>query len=92
MTPRSALQPVPVLDGRGSLCREVLESLPAWFGIPEAIESYVAAAANLPMMACFDAADRAVGFVSVKTHRPPPPKSMSWASNPPGVATGSAAF
>jgi len=42
MTPRSALQPVPVLDGRGSLCREVLESLPAWFGIPEAIESYVA--------------------------------------------------
>jgi ribosomal protein S18 acetylase RimI-like enzyme len=65
--PRAAFQPVPVLDGRGSLCREAPESLPAWFGIPEAVESYVAAADHLPMLACFEAAGRAVGFVSVKT-------------------------
>jgi len=68
MAPRAAIQPVPVLDGRGSLCREAPESLPAWFGIPEAVESYVAAADHLPMLACSDADGRAVGFVSVKTH------------------------
>jgi GNAT superfamily N-acetyltransferase len=68
MTPRAAIQPVPVLDRHRSLCREVLESLPAWFGIPAAVESYVAAADGLPMLACFDAAERVAGFVSVKTH------------------------
>ena len=67
-SPRVARRPVSVLDSRGSLCREVLESLPAWFGIPAAVESYVAAADALPMLACFDAAGRATGFVSVKTH------------------------
>jgi len=44
----------------------VLESLPAWFGIPTAVESYVSAAADLPMLACFDAAGHVAGFASVK--------------------------
>ena len=46
----------------------MLESLPEWFGIPASIESYVAAADELPMLACFDPAGEVVGFVSVKTH------------------------
>ena len=65
----SVLHPVPVLDGRrGAICREVLESLPEWFGIPASVESYVAAADELPMLACFDPAGDVVGFVSVKPH------------------------
>jgi len=65
----SVLHPVPVLDGRrGAICREVLESLPEWFGIPASVESYVAAADELPMLACFDPAGDVVGFVSVKIH------------------------
>ena len=39
---------------RGDICREVLESLPEWFGIPASVENYVAAADELPMLACFD--------------------------------------
>src|SRR5260370_29751381 len=51
----SVLHPVPVFDGRrGAICREALESLPEWFGIPASVESYVAAADELPMRACFD--------------------------------------
>jgi ribosomal protein S18 acetylase RimI-like enzyme len=62
--------PIPVLCGRGHICREVLESLPEWFGIPASIENYVATADELPMLACFDPAGNVMGFVSVKTHTP----------------------
>jgi ribosomal protein S18 acetylase RimI-like enzyme len=65
---RSVLQPVPVLVGRGAICREVLESLPEWFGIPTSIEAYVSAADGLPMLPCFEPAGDVAGFVSVKTH------------------------
>lgn len=64
------LRPVPVLDGRGAICREVLESLPEWFGIPAAIEAYVAAADSLSMLACFESSGDVAGFVSVKIHTP----------------------
>jgi ribosomal protein S18 acetylase RimI-like enzyme len=66
----SVLHPVPVLDERGAICREVLESLPEWFGIPASIESYASVADELPMLACFEPAGEVVGFVSVKTHTP----------------------
>jgi ribosomal protein S18 acetylase RimI-like enzyme len=67
-TARSELRPIPVYHGRAAICREVLESLPDWFGIPASVESYVATADQLPMLACFDPAGEAVGFVSVKAH------------------------
>ena len=55
MIPRKPVpEPVSVLTGRGDICREVLESLPEWFGIPASVENYVAAADELPMLACFD--------------------------------------
>ena len=63
----SELRPIPVYHGRAAICRELLESLPEWFGIPVSVESYVAAADELPMLAYF-ATDEVVGFVSVKTH------------------------
>jgi ribosomal protein S18 acetylase RimI-like enzyme len=67
---RSAFQPVPVLEDRGAICREVLEALPEWFGIPSAIETYAAAADDLPMLACFAPTGEIAGFVSVKIHTP----------------------
>ena len=68
--PIAVLQPVPVFDSRGAICREVLESLPEWFGIPPSIDAYVSAADGLPMLACFEPAGDVVGFVSVKTRTP----------------------
>jgi GNAT superfamily N-acetyltransferase len=68
--PVAILQPVPVFDARGAICREVLESLAEWFGIPASIDAYVSAADGLPMLACFEPAGDVVGFVSVKTNTP----------------------
>lgn len=64
--PHPAFQPVPVRDGRGTICREVLESLPEWFAIPAAVERYVKTVDDLPMLACFEPAGPVAGFVSVK--------------------------
>jgi len=38
-----------IADGKSVLCRSILEGLPDWFGIPEAIDHYVAEVAHLPM-------------------------------------------
>jgi len=54
-------------EGKGAVCRAVLEALPDWFGIPEAIEEYVRAAEAQPMIAAFDGRE-AIGFVSLKVH------------------------
>lgn len=49
------------------LCREVLEDLPDWFGIPDATAAYIEDAAYLPMLAAF--ADGAfAGFLSIRRH------------------------
>jgi ribosomal protein S18 acetylase RimI-like enzyme len=66
--PVAVLQPVPVFDARGAICREVLESLPEWFGVPASIDAYVSAADGLPMLACFEPVGDVVGFESVKIH------------------------
>ena len=52
----------------GGICREVLESLPEWFGVPASIDAYVSASDGLPMLACFGPVGDVVGFVSVKIH------------------------
>ncbi len=51
---------------RGTICREVIESLPDWFGIPASNEQFVAAAKDLPMLACFAPNGDVLGFVSMK--------------------------
>ena len=61
------LKPVTVIDGRGDLCREGIESLPEWFGIPASNEAFAAAAEGQPMLACFERAGGVVGFVSLRT-------------------------
>ena len=50
---------------RSQVCRNVLESLPEWFGIPKAVENYVKDVRDLPfIVVTFD--DRIVGFCALK--------------------------
>lgn len=66
-TPMSnPILPILVTEKRDSICREVLESLPEWFGIPSAVDNYVASADELPMFAYFNDACEPIGFASVK--------------------------
>jgi GNAT superfamily N-acetyltransferase len=36
------------MAGSGPTCRQILEALPDWFGVPASVEEYVAAADRLP--------------------------------------------
>ena len=56
-----------VVHDKGRICREILESLPDWFGIPEAIDRYAAAVEDMPMLGAF-VGDTVVGFVALKFH------------------------
>jgi ribosomal protein S18 acetylase RimI-like enzyme len=48
---------------RSALCRRVLEALPDWFGLPDAVERYVRDVAALPVLAVED-----TGFLALKVH------------------------
>ena len=48
---------------RSDLCRTILEALPDWFGIPEAVERYIRDVASLPTFAVGDD-----GFLTLKLH------------------------
>lgn len=53
--------------GAGAICRQILDLLPEWFGIPEAVDEYVAAANDHPsVIASIDGSD--VGIVTVVHH------------------------
>lgn len=56
-----------VLDDKGALCRRVLNALPDWFGIPEAVDDYVRDVEALPTFAALADGER-VGFISLKIH------------------------
>jgi predicted enzyme related to lactoylglutathione lyase/GNAT superfamily N-acetyltransferase len=58
---------VEVEGGRGELCRSILEALPAWFGIAEAIETYAREVEALPVFAALDGDER-VGLISIREH------------------------
>lgn len=49
--------------------RAILESLPAWFGIPEAVERYVEESGGLPFYAAISDGV-VVGFCALKQHTP----------------------
>jgi ribosomal protein S18 acetylase RimI-like enzyme len=70
MDTSDAIRPISVTERRGAISREVLESLPEWFGIPASVENYITAADELRMLACFGPAGEVIGFVSIKTHTP----------------------
>ena len=47
------------------IARSILESLPDWFGIPEATEEYIADSKGKPFFCVYDG-ERAVGFLYLK--------------------------
>ena len=56
-------------EEKSRICAEILRTLPQWFGIDEAIERYITASADLPMLAVRNG-DGAAGFLTLKRHSP----------------------
>ena len=57
------------VTGSGPTCRRILDALPTWFGIPEAVDGYVAVADRTPsVIASVDGGD--VGIATVVRHSP----------------------
>jgi ribosomal protein S18 acetylase RimI-like enzyme len=54
-------------SGSGPVCRAILEALPSWFGIPEAVEDYVSVADRSPTVIA-RVEGRDVGFLTVVQH------------------------
>ena len=55
-------------EGKADVCRAILSSLPEWFGIPELVDAYVAAADALPMLVARMADGEVAGFLALKFH------------------------
>jgi GNAT superfamily N-acetyltransferase len=53
-------------EHKGETCRKILESLPEWFGIPEAIDAYARGVADLPMLVAQDQSGVVIGFIALK--------------------------
>ena len=59
----------PIETNKAAVCRDILQALPEWFGLPHAIEDYARAVEALPMFGCVvDGA--VVGFLALKSHTP----------------------
>jgi len=56
-------------SGASSICRKILDALPAWFGIPETVDQYVAIADSSPTVITSVNGDD-VGIVNVRIHTP----------------------
>jgi len=56
---------VEIKTDRESVCRAILEALPDWFGIPEALDNYVRDAGTLAMLGCRKDG-RTVGMAALK--------------------------
>jgi 8-oxo-dGTP pyrophosphatase MutT (NUDIX family)/GNAT superfamily N-acetyltransferase len=54
-------------DEKSDICNEVLRALPSWFGIEDAIVSYVEEVRSMPFFAVY-IGDKAAGFVAIKPH------------------------
>ena len=55
--------------GSGEVCRRILGALPAWFGVPESVEDYVAKAEENPtVVATLDG--EGVGVLTLVLHTP----------------------
>ena len=52
-------------DAKQTITRQILETLPEWFGLKDARESYIRESADQTFFAAFDG-DRAVGFLCLK--------------------------
>ncbi|HEX7393814.1 MAG TPA: GNAT family N-acetyltransferase [Anaerolineaceae bacterium] len=55
--------------GKGAICDPILRSLPAWFGIEEAIVQYAVDIDHLPTFLASEAGE-VMGFLTIKQHYP----------------------
>lgn len=62
-----SIEPVTDVARRQEICGRILRSLPGWFGIEEAIDSYVAEVADLEVLAA-QLGGESVGFAALKDH------------------------
>jgi GNAT superfamily N-acetyltransferase len=53
-------------EQKSETCRKILESLPEWFGIPEAIDAYAKGVADLPVLVAKDQSGLVIGFIALK--------------------------
>ena len=56
------IREIATAEEKQRIARFILESLPDWFGIPEAREEYIGKSASRPFFAAFDG-ERAIGFL-----------------------------
>jgi GNAT superfamily N-acetyltransferase len=56
-------------EGAGGICAHILATLPEWFGIPDSVTDYVAAADTLPTMVA-TLGGRASGILTLRLHSP----------------------
>jgi len=54
-------------DEKASICDNILNALPNWFGIPESIADYVNGVKGMPFFGTFSG-EKCVGFVSILQH------------------------
>lgn len=57
-------------EQKSETCREILESLPEWFGIPAAIDAYAKGVADLPMLVARHPSGPVIGFIALKRQTP----------------------
>lgn len=57
-------------ERKSETCRDILEALPEWFGIPEAIDAYATGVGDLPMLVAKNQSGRVIGFISLKPQTP----------------------
>ena len=60
---------VEVTSSKGTICAEILATLPHWFGIPESNAAYKRDVEHTPMFAAVEDS-RVLGFLALKVHTP----------------------
>ena len=60
------IQEIPV--PRADVCRSILKKLPEWFGIESALENYAAETERYPTFGAYNSDERAVGFMTLRSH------------------------
>ena len=53
-------------DEKQAVCRQVLQALPAWFGIPESVAEYAAGCRQLPLWTAQDGGGQLLGFAALR--------------------------
>ena len=53
-------------DKKQAVCLQVLQALPAWFGIPESVAEYAAGCRQLPLWTAQDGGGQLLGFAALR--------------------------